>query len=367
MNHTPDQSRFAGLVATRRELRQLCVALIGVGALGSEVSRLLGSLQFCQVKLIDGDIVEADNYFHNAAIRGPFGVGRRKVDVFADYGRQTFPATEWIPLPVEIADVGFGDLEDCDLLFSCTDSALARTETAWVSQRLGIPMVDAGLKGSACRKGRVAWFPGTPDTACYLCQLSHSRRAELLSQSLAASFRCTGEDFASPLRATPATSAMASLVAAMQIELGLHFWRSGVTDAARAWEFSLEGQNPAMESFAIPRSSECPWHAPELRAGLHTLPEQQPLRDSLDAAPGEILADWPLCLHARCLHCGHAWQPMQRVARLRRHARCPQCRQANPLPVQVIATVRAADDWARHTPAQLGFPSNHRYTLRRAG
>jgi hypothetical protein len=367
MHPAPEFPQLEAAAYDRPRLASLSVALVGVGALGAEVSRLLGMLDVGCILLIDPDIVETGNYVHSPAVRISSSISRSKAEVFAEYNRATFTRTEWFPFPVEIADVGFGDLEECDLIFSCTDNALARTESAWVSQRLGIPMVDGGLMGSAWWKGRVSWFPGTPDSACYLCQLSHTRRAELLSQSLAISLSCTGRGPAS--QAFPTTPAMSSLVAAMQVEFGLRSWASGAASCARAWEISLDHRTPAMESLTIPRSGECPWHEPALQSRLHVLPEEQTLRDSLREAGAtcEILADWPLCLSARCLRCGHEWQPMQRVARVRRNALCPQCRQANPLPLQVIARVRAEDEWARHTPGQLGFPSNHRYTLGRAG
>jgi hypothetical protein len=368
MNLPPDFSRLQGTAYDNGQVPRT-VAVVGVGALGAEVSRLLGMLLIGRVLLIDADNVEQGNYLHSPAVRVSGSVGKKKVEVFADYGQATFPHTEWIPVAVEIADVGFGDLQDCAVLFSCTDNALARSETAWISQRLGIPVVDGGLRGSAWWKGRVSWFPGRPESACYLCQLSHNRRAELLSQSLAVSLSCTANDPASSARARPTTPAMASMVAAMQVDLGLRSWVAGDGSGARAWEIALDCRAPSMETLVIPRNSECPWHGPELRSRLHELPERQLLRDSLqkNSIRGEILADWPLCLSARCLHCGHEWQPMQRIARVRRHALCPLCRRANPLPVQVIASVRAEDEWARHTPGQLGFPPNHRYTLRRTG
>lgn len=366
MNTVTDFSRLEGTPYRDSRLRQLSIALVGLGALGAEVIRLLGMLEVRHVLLIDADIVESCNYFHSLAARVPSSIGRSKAEVLAGYGKETFPRTRWISFPVEIADVGFGDLQNCDLLFSCTDNALARAETAWASQRLGIPMVDGGLRGSAWWKGRVSWFPGTPESACYLCQLSHTRRAELLSLSLATSFSCTRSNAASPSPAFPGTPGMASIVAAMQVELGLRSSVAGDASCARAWEVSLDCYTPSMESLLIPRSTECPWHGPELRSRLHELPEHQPLRDVL-LTNQEILADWPICLSARCLRCGHEWQPMQRVACVRRYGQCPQCRQANPLPVQVIASVQAEEEWARYTPLELGFAPNHRYTLRRAG
>lgn len=371
MNISPDFSRLENTAYRRSQLQQLSIALVGLGALGSEVSRLLGMLEIGRILLIDPDIVESGNYLHSPAVRKLSSIGQSKADVFTRYGNENFSQTQWISFPVEIADVGFGDLKGCDLLFSCTDNALARAETAWMSQRLGIPVVDGGLRGSAWWKGRVSWFPGTLESACYLCQLSHTRRAELLSQSLAISLSCTGGNQDSTQQAFPATPMMASVIAAMQVDLGLRSRLVGDEDGARAWEISLDGRTPSLESLAISRSSECPWHGSELRDRLHELPEQQPLRTALhlykSGAYDEILADWPICLCARCLRCAHEWQPMQRVARIRRYGLCPECRQANPLPVKVIASVRAEDEWARHTPGELGFPSNHLYTFRRTG
>lgn len=369
MNIDAADSRLKLTDYSAYELRKLTVAVIGAGALGSEVIRLIGMLGAGRVLLIDPDIIEATNYFHSSFLRNRDTIGRKKVEVFAHRCAEIFEDTEWIPFSHEIADIGFANLQKCKLLFSCTDSALARMETAYAARRLGIPMADAGLRGRAWWKGRVAWYPGNLEAACYVCQLSHVRRCELLSLSLAPSLSCAGDLSSAAEAALPSTPTMASVIAALQVDLGFRSCLGQVPNEARAWEVSLHPQTANMETVRIPRSDDCPWHDGALRYPLVALAEDQSLRSSLTerGRAEELVADWPLCVRSRCLRCGHVWQPMQRVARIRRVEKCPQCQRANPLPVEVIGCVRAKDRWAECTPEQIGFPRNHLFTFRPAG
>ena len=73
---------------------------------------------------------------------------------------------------------------------SCTDNALVRAEVAYAARALEIPMIDAGVYGSAKAGGRVAHYPAGDQAACYLCALGEARRAELLSYGWSASLGC---------------------------------------------------------------------------------------------------------------------------------------------------------------------------------
>lgn len=360
---------------TRSAVANLSVTVVGCGALGSEAARLLGLLGVGSVLLIDHDLVESTNFTHSPYLRSTPAptqsadtLGRPKSEVLAENLATYFPHTHWQSLPCEIADAGFARLQPSALLFSCTDNALARVETAYAAHRLQLPMMDAGLKGHAFWSGRVAWLPGGP-AACYLCQLGEVRRAELLSLSLAASESCSTDRGNDPI--LPSTPTMASIIAGLQIDLGL---RLALTAAehppqARAWELSLPLPDTAWHSFDIPRSADCPWHGTNDALTLIPLPMNVPLNESLmqhkisGSHPPVLQLDWPLCVKARCATCQHLWSPMLRLATLRRRATCPACGASRLDSIDSLSQVAQGDALASLTPHQLNLPPDHLFTL----
>ena len=363
--------RLERTIYTRENLGKLTVAIIGCGALGSEAARLLGLLGLRQVLLIDSDCVEATNFTHSTYLRGEAVLGRPKVEVAAEKLSAQFPETTWTPLICEIADVGFQRLRECSLIFSCTDNTLARVETAYVAYRLQVPIADAGLKGHAFWSGRVAWFPASSSTACYLCQLGEVRRAELLSLSLSSSHSCSSLLPEHPI--LPSTPTMASIIAGVQVDLGLRLTLATRQEAtpseARAWELSLPLPETTWRSFAIPQSWDCPWHDSDPSLTLTPLPMDIPLRESIaQHAHGDQLPvlelDWPRCIRARCSTCQYLWSPMVRLAILRRRMHCPSCGGVRLHSIETFSNMTVSDALARHTPKELGLPEDHLFTLR---
>ena len=358
-------------VYKREAIQDMAVAVIGCGALGSEAARLLGLLGLGSVLLIDHDVVEATNLTHNPYFRSASALGRPKAEVLIENLAPHFPATSWVPLSCEIADVGFQRLRSCALLLSCTDNLLARVESSYAASRLGLPMIDAGLKGHAFWSGRVAWLPGG-SAACYLCQLGEAKRAELLSLSFAASHSCFANLSDDPI--LPSTPTMASIVAGLQVDLGLRLAMATHLADACAWELSMPLPQTRWRSFTIPRSADCPWHEPDLSLDLLSLPIDVPLNESLaevsvesGSQPPVLELDWPVCLRARCVACQHLWNPLLRVAVFRRRGACPRCGSSQLLSVQTLSRLACGDSFAAFTPRQLGLPSDHLFTVRRAG
>jgi molybdopterin/thiamine biosynthesis adenylyltransferase len=361
---------------SRSAVGGLSVTVVGCGALGSEVSRLLGLLGLGSVLLIDPDRVEATNFTHSTYLRSTNAIGRPKAEVLAQNLSSHFPDTRWQSLSCEIADTGFQRLQGSAVVFSCTDNVLARVETCYAAHRLQLPMMDAGLKGHAFWSGRVAWLPGGL-CACYLCQLSEARRAELLSLSLADSQSCSADLRDDQI--LPSTPTMASIVAGLQVDLGLRLALAKTEHPiqACAWELSLPLPETNWRSFNIPRSVDCPWHGSDsdsdVSLDLVKLPMDLALTESLAQLQGDsgqqppsLELDWPLCVNARCDACQHLWSPMLRLASLRRRASCPVCGQSRLRPIETLSRISHGDLFARLTPRQLGLPSDHLFTLSRA-
>lgn len=346
-----------------RNAESLCVALVGLGALGSEFARLLGILGVSEVILIDNDTVESSNMAQSIFFREEGSVGRTKAEVIAGKGLIYFPKTRWTPLACEIADVGLGKLTNCSLVFSATDSSLSRVETAYAARRLGIPMVDAGLCGSARWRGQAAWFAACAEGACYFCQLGENRRAEMLAFAHSTALRC---QWAAENADMPSTPTMSSIVAGMAIDLAFRYGLFANERNSFAWDIRLETE-PRLERHSLKRSSTCPFHNFPGREHLISLPYYMPFRESLPAARADAVElDWPVAVSAVCRCCGHTWCPLRRLAWVRRHGRCPKCGEDRVSRVQTISRVTAEDKFGECSPASLSCPEDHLYTpLRR--
>jgi hypothetical protein len=218
----PDYSRLDQTPFTHEAMGTLTAVVVGAGALGNETIRQLGLLGAGKVTVIDPDFVEPSNLPRSLLFnyKRESKLGRNKAESAIESTSELFPDNDWSALPLEIADVGFQHLIHSDLLFSCTDSDLARLETAYISKALGIPMVDGGLGQQNYSHGRVTYFGAVAAVACFGCMLSPSKRAELLQTWQATTRPCSDNDSGMNGEFV-STSMMASIVAAIQVEFGL--------------------------------------------------------------------------------------------------------------------------------------------------
>jgi molybdopterin/thiamine biosynthesis adenylyltransferase/DNA-directed RNA polymerase subunit RPC12/RpoP len=347
-------------------MRKVTAVVIGAGALGNEVARILGLLGTSGVTVVDPDVVESSNLPRSIFFSGGKSIGQNKAHGLVVPARDLFPDTHWSAIGSEIADVGFRRLANASLLFSCVDSDLARLEIAYISSRLLIPVADAGLGTRNYSHGRMTYFPGTPEQACYSCMLTPTKRRELLELWEATLRPCTqgSGDADEEIGSTPT---MAGIVGGIQVELGLrnHFEeKPGIPKQARSFEIQI---HPArrIDEFVIPVSAECPFHHCEEQ--LYPMPRPDAtFEELLDATAGEaVILDWPICVEARCSDCGRAWSPMLRLAALRRKGRCPACGSRQVLEMQTIRTVVRESPWLQQAASALQLPADHLYSVQR--
>lgn len=359
-----DYSKLENTLFTRSRLRQLNCVLIGAGALGNEVARLLGLLGPARVVVVDPDVVEPTNLPRSQFFWEDDAIGRNKAKVLTDIAAKRFPETEWTAIGAEIADVGYGRISNAALFFSCVDSDLARLEIAYISSKLGIPVADAGLGRQNHSRGRVSYFPGTPEGACFGCILPRKRRRELLELWHATVYHCAPPNrFEEVLTSTPT---MAAAIGAMQVELGLQalfHGKNGAGSQSHTLEVKLQPV-PRMDEFTTPVNSGCPFHD-RGRQVLRSLPRPDLTIDELIKTNEAdcLMLDWPICTEAKCMACRTTWPPMLRLAAFRRRGVCPACASANILELQVIRAIELGSTWAGLDAATLGLPPDHLYTL----
>lgn len=315
----------------KKPTSELSVIVVGAGALGNEVVWNLGLRGVGRVLCVDPDRVEREN-LGLARMFGPDSVGRAKAAALVRAASQAFPATRWEEFDGEIADLGWGRIESLDVIFGCVDRDSARMEVARIGTRLGIPVCDGGL--GVC--GRVSYFPGRPETACFGCRLTAARRRGLLSSWRSQAFSCRV-----PAVETARVSTLEQVVAtgALQVDLGL----------AGGEAVTTEIRQGSLTSFSMSVNDGCPFHDPSPR--LRPFPERM--------TPGMVCRwEWPVCVRARCRTCATEWQPFVRPARLKA---CPNCGGAEILALECVDRIEAPFPW---TPEQFGLPEDHRYTVR---
>ncbi len=360
-----------------RRLTGLRLAVVGCGALGSELCRRLAEAGQRNVLVIDPDRLEPRNLalsrLFQQAERAPKqrggALGKSKAQLVVRYAADLHGDSGWRAFEAEIADVGLADLRACDVLLCCADSTLARVETAFAARSLGLPMLDGAIRSHAGsaesfeQQGRVTWFAPAADAACSLCALGESRRAELLAYALSPSLGCVAPPRFEPMSGTPAiveavAEAMLDLLAA---RAGAGFDIS--TSSARI--VSLESDSPQV--IELNRSAQCPWHQFGDPAALVHVAPGRSFASSFAELPADSLLEfpWPICLRALCRACGQPSRPLRRTAYMRRRNHCPHCVAAGTLePLECIDRIWFHHPLSERTPAELGLPVHQLYRLR---
>ena len=354
-----DYSRLEGAPFTRERLRNLEVVVVGAGALGNEAVKALGLLGVGAATLVDFDRVEASDLTRSVLLRDARFSGRNKAESLATAAGGLFPDTRFAALPRPVADVGLGPLERAALWFSCVDNDAARLEIAYLSTKLDRPVVDAGLGGTHIAHGRVTWFPGR-EQACCGCRLRAGVRRQILTTWTSDRRSCARED-AETGNFSPSTPTMAAIVGSMQVEIGLRRLYGDDHGGAKSVEITL-APTMKLEEIDLQRSQDCPFHEP---AGeLVPWPRDRPFAELLDkrGPTAAVALDWPLCTLARCAACSHEWRPLGRAV-LAVHLRCPACAEKRTYPAENLESIHPGSPWAAKTPADLGLPADHLYTV----
>src|ERR1017187_6376929 len=359
-----DYSRLEATAFPNRRMGALSAAVVGAGALGNEVIKSLGLIGIGRILVIDPDRIEASNLTRSVFYSYYNSAGLNKAQVIAEVCSKLFANTRFDALPLEIADVGFQDLKDLDLLFSCVDSDLARLEIAYIATSLDIPVADAGLGAENYSHGRAPWFGGRR-SGCYSCMLPRRMRREILNFSDGQVRSCWAAD-AAESAGLPGTPMMAAVVAGMQVDLGLRGVLGGLREESWSVELSLDPV-PEMERFAVRQSVSCPFHERPhklVEAPRDTASTVWELLESVEGNDPALVLDWPICTAAACADCGHKWAPMRRLAVLRRGGFCSSSGPRNFREEETVRLLTRHSSWASTPLSQLGLPPRHLYTVR---
>ncbi|MEM2143216.1 MAG: HesA/MoeB/ThiF family protein [Candidatus Thorarchaeota archaeon] len=141
------------------------VVVVGAGGLGSPALRLLASLGFGKIRIIDGDRVELTNlprqHLYNAE-----DVGKPKAQCAAKNLRRLNPEVEVETIEERLTDDNATDLiRGCNIIVDGLDSFQARRAVNRASLKLRVPYVFAGAVEYFANLS--TFVPGK--TACFSC------------------------------------------------------------------------------------------------------------------------------------------------------------------------------------------------------
>lgn len=158
--------------AAQRTLGAMHVGVVGLGGTGSAVLEQLTRLGVGKLTIIDDDVVTSTNVtrIHESGVsdagRAKSAVAEEAVsriglgtDVHAIRGRATTRAT------VEL-------LQDCDVVFACTDDHTGRANMARLATWCLIPVIDLGVSVETGEAGPAIWCRvtvQTPGSPCAIC------------------------------------------------------------------------------------------------------------------------------------------------------------------------------------------------------
>jgi hypothetical protein len=162
---------------------------------------------------------------------------------------------------------------------------------------------------------------------------------------------------------------MAAIFGALQVDFGLRCLlelRNPASSSFTASTIEIRLDSHAeLSRFVTHTSPECPLHAPAEQSDARLPHPQASARELLDAQGAESIdLDWPICVAAKCTKCGQDWQPMRRVAWLRRFGACPGCGSRNILENENLSGFDRRSAWADVPMIHLGLPADHLYAVR---
>jgi proteasome lid subunit RPN8/RPN11 len=171
-----DRQRLALGSSGQEILRDLHVAVVGLGGTGSVVFTQLAHLGVGRITVVDGDGVEESNVSRILGATAHDAGRTLKVEIAAQYAERLGLGTQIRCLRGHLGrEVAPVDIEGCDIVLSCVDKHLPRALLNRLAYEKAVPLIDMG---SAFRvdstghvtagAGRVVIVgPGRPCLACW--------------------------------------------------------------------------------------------------------------------------------------------------------------------------------------------------------
>jgi adenylyltransferase/sulfurtransferase len=332
----------------QERLAKARILVVGAGALGNEVLKNLALLGIGQLLIVDFDRVEVSNLSRSVLFQEE-DIGHPKASTAARAVARLNPEISVQSMDGDLeSDLGLGEIRDCDLVLGCVDSIYARWALNRACQKAGRPWINAGINASV---GEVSlYIPGKG--ACYECGMTqqmwrqiHERRScMLLARKL-------------PAKNIPATTIIASLTAALQVNEALA-WLHGKTQLSSG-EMVMVSLSPySLSSFSMRAREDCLAHDQYYSSIFFDAgPRELTVAELLNRLPGAISLqlDFDVLEGWYCRNCGEQFTTARLSQTSSAQAECPECKaQRSP---QLTHEISHGDRLANSSLHALGIPA----------
>ena len=352
---TSDRYHRQSLIAwwDQARVRSAKVLVIGAGALGNEILKLLGLIGVGRILVYDPDRVELSNLSRCVLFRD-HDEGQPKAVVAAERTRALNPAVEIVARCENIVtEAGLGPFFWADVVIGAVDNREARVHINAACARAGRCWVDGAIEGLS---GIVRVFDPAR-TACYECTMNRTDRKLLAERRscalLARDVVARGH--------VPTTAVAASLVGALQVMEAIKLLHD--QPCLRGEGIHIHGLWDELSRVSYPRREDCPGHEQSgpvtaLGCGTGDLTLDALLaRAEAELGPGvEIDLSRDVVLSLSCPSCGVSTPGRALLGAIREaDAACPRCGVHRVVDIlSSIARDRGLD--LDQTPADLGIP-----------
>ncbi len=225
------------------------ILMVGCGALGNEVLKLLLQLGANDITVVDHDTVVKANLNRCVFFSEKDAEEKAlKAEVLGREARRVNPHASVKPVAKMLENVGEGFFDKFDFAFGCLDNLAARIHLN--AQAYGrMPLADGGINGFNCRV-QVVKSP----SACLECGFSKADYAILWKK-----YSCVGEvlDFLDPKM--PALATAASITAALQVNEFLKA-AHGLGGTLEGKILFYDGLKSEFRTFALEKREGCAVH-----------------------------------------------------------------------------------------------------------
>ncbi|MDB4959622.1 MAG: molybdopterin biosynthesis protein MoeB [Myxococcales bacterium] len=329
------------------------ILVIGAGALGNEILKLLALIGSGFTLVYDPDKIERSNLSRSVLFRQS-DEGSLKADVAVREMRDINPDVRAHAINDNvIVRAGLGVFQWADVVIGAVDNREARVFINSACARTGKSWVDGAIEGLS---GVVRVFSPSQG-ACYECTMNATDRKLLAERRSCA---LLARDAA--LRGHVPTSAVAaSIIGAMEVEEAIKVVHGQPTLTGQG--LHLDGLHSEVSRVSYPRRADCPGHENlgaiiPLGVGVADV-TLGVLLERAEAAlgPGAALdLSRDVITTLTCPSCGHATPGRAVLGTVREsQAACPKC--ATHRVVEITSSIsRDSGIDLRQTPADLGLP-----------
>lgn len=343
-------------------LRSGRVMVVGAGAIGNEVIKLLALSGVGQILIVDFDRIEPSNLSRSVLFRAT-DVGRLKAEVAAERAREIDPSLNVRFLAADLeTQVGLGVYRAMDIVIGCLDSIDARLALNRACALVGVPWLNGGIEAT---DAEIALYDGG-EGACFECQMS----PEMWDQR-SRRFSCSGLQTDLPADRAPTTAVVASICAGYLVHealLALHRVphepsNSSIAGGLRGGQKLFLALRPyGFYAIDQTRYSGCLAHERYEPVELLELsPQRVTLAEVLAALgmpDGQVELGFDLLTRMRCVQCGRietVLRPLERCGASLIH--CETCEKASRQP-ETVHCLDASSEWAGRMLAELGVPDH---------